>query len=75
MLLEQDPNVYAFTRSLDGTTLLVLGNFSGEDAPVDLPDVANWAASELLLGNYPVPEGAADTIVLRPWETRVYRRG
>ncbi|MDP9362646.1 MAG: alpha-glucosidase [Chloroflexota bacterium] len=75
MLLEQDPRVYAFTRSLDGITLLVLGNFSAGEAPVDLPDAAEWAAAELLLGNYPDPDGSAAGIVLRPWEARVYRRG
>jgi oligo-1,6-glucosidase len=73
MLLEDDPRVYAFTRSLEGVTLLVLGNFSSEDAPVELPDAAAWASSELLLGNYPPPNDR-DTITLRSWETRVYKR-
>ncbi len=75
MMLEQDPRVYAFTRSLDRVTLLVLGNFSSDEAPVELPDVAGWAASDLLLGNYPPPEGPVTGIVLRPWESRIYRRG
>ena len=30
MLLEDDERVYAFTRSLDGVELLVLGNFTGD---------------------------------------------
>ncbi len=75
MLLEQDPRVYAFTRSLDGVTLLVLGNFSADEAVVELPDAAEWAAAELLLGNYPAPDAPAAGIVLRPWEARIYRRG
>jgi oligo-1,6-glucosidase len=66
MLLPDDPHVYAFTRRLDDTELLVLGNFTGDEIPVDLP-----LDGDLLLGNYP-PGGAAGT--LRPWETRVYRR-
>ncbi len=74
MLLDEDPRVYAFTRSLDGVELLVLGNFSADEGPVDLPDAAGWAASELLLGNYADQDGSAG-IVLRPWETRIYRRG
>jgi oligo-1,6-glucosidase len=74
MLLEQDPQVYAFTRSLDGVTLLVLGNFSSDETPVELPDAASWAASQLILGNYPAPDESATGIVLRPWETRIYRR-
>lgn len=75
MLLEGDPRVYAFTRSLDGVTLLVLGNFSGDETPAAVPDAAAWAKAELLLGNYPAPGGSTAGIVLRPWETRIYRRG
>ena len=75
MLLEQDPRIYPFTRSLDEVTLLVLGNFSDDEAPVDLPDAAEWATSRLLLGNYPTPDASTPGIVLRPWETRIYRRG
>ena len=74
MLLEDHPNVYAFTRSLDGVTLLVLGNFSSDEVAVELPDAARWASEELLLGNYR-PRNDEDGIALRPWETRVYRRG
>jgi len=73
MLLPHDERVYAFTRRLEDVELLVLGNFSGEEAPADVPDAAGWAGSELLLGNLSdVPD--AGPIVLRPWEARVYRR-
>ena len=68
MLLEDDERVYAFTRRLGDDELLVLGNFSGEDAPVELED----AGGELVLGNY---EDAGEERVLRPWEARVLRRG
>ena len=74
MLLEWDPNVYAFTRSLDGVELLVLGNFSAEEVPVDLPDADAWASCELLLGNYRGVSEESSGIVLRPWEARIYRR-
>ena len=50
-----DDRVYAFTRSWQGSTLLVVGNFSGEPAPAPVPDEAAWAAAELVLGNYPPP--------------------
>ncbi len=74
MLLPEDRNGYAFIRSLDGVTLLVLGNFSAKTVPVDLPDAADWAGSEMLLGNYPMNRMLQSTITLRPWESRVYRR-
>ncbi len=50
------------------------GQLAGTDALAALPDAAYWAAAQLLLGNYPdVPEAAS--LLLRPWECRVYRRG
>jgi oligo-1,6-glucosidase len=73
MLLPEDDSIYAFTRSLNGVTLLVLGNFSGVVVEAGVPDTETWAGAELVLGNYPAPDDAG-TIVLRPWETRVYRR-
>jgi oligo-1,6-glucosidase len=74
MLLPQDERVYAFTRTLDGTSLLVLGNFSGEPAPAPVPDAAGWAVAGLLVGCERAPGTDTDPIVLAPWEGRVYRR-
>jgi oligo-1,6-glucosidase len=75
MLLPDHEQVYAFTRSLDGTTLLVLGNFSGEDADVVLPDADAWASAPVLVGNYNAPHARHGGFLLRPWETVVLRRG
>jgi oligo-1,6-glucosidase len=72
MLLPDDPSVYAFLRRTDEVELLVLGNFTGSNVVVALPDGAVWVTEELVLGNYP-SEDAAE-LVLRPWETRIYRR-
>ena len=74
MLLPQDERVYAFTRSLGGTTLLVLGNVSAGPAPAPVPDAAGWARAELLVGREGAPGTGADPIVLAPWEGRVYRQ-
>ena len=74
MLLPHDERVYAFTRTLDATSLLVLGNFSGAPAPAPVPDAAGWARAELLVGRERAPGTDADPIVLAPWEGRVYRR-
>ena len=70
MRMAGDEHVYAFTRRLGGVELFVLGNFSGLDAPA--PDAVEWAADELLLGNY--EDAPVDHSTLRPWEARVYRR-
>jgi oligo-1,6-glucosidase len=67
MLLADDPQVYAYTRALEGTELLVVVNVSGEPATADvIPD-----AAELLLTNV---QERGQTPFLRPWEARVYRR-
>lgn len=65
MLLPDHEHVYAFTRSLDGVTLTVLGNFSGTLQEVGLDE----DPGELILSNYSAPATA-----LRPWEARVHRR-
>ncbi len=74
MLLPDDDSIYAFTRSLSGVTLLVLGNFSGSDVDVDVSDAATWAGADMILGNYSTPGADEASIRLRPWEARVYRR-
>jgi oligo-1,6-glucosidase len=82
MLLPDDDHVYAYRRSLPGTQLLVLGNFSGQDQSVKLDD-GSWAGSEsgpanaeFVLGNYPAADssGQSPDFRLRPWELKVFRR-
>ncbi len=75
MLLPEHSTVYAFSRSLEGTTLLVVANFSGSDADVhdEIAGAGSWAGGELVLANYHARPEAR--MVLRPWESRVYRLG
>ena len=67
MLLPDHETVYAFTRSLDGETLLVLANFSAAQQSVDLaePD------AELVMSNY--GDRASPVGTLHPWEATIYR--
>ncbi len=74
MLLERDPNIYAFTRRLGNVELLVLGNFSSDVVTAEVPDAQRWAGAELLLGNYNKVDADTPDIVLQPWEARIYRR-
>ena len=78
MLLPDDPTVYAYTRALDGVTLLVVANLSGEPVDValldvDLLDGGPWHDAELLLTNVGTDLGTAPGR-LAPWEARVLRR-
>ena len=69
-LLEEDPRVYAYTRTLNGRVLLVLANWSDRTVEVDLPENVVSSDPELILGNLPDPGDA--TAPLRPWEARVH---
>ncbi|MGK5678201.1 glycoside hydrolase family 13 protein [Actinoplanes sp. URMC 104] len=69
MLLPDHEQLYAFTRRLGATELLVVGNFSGEPVRADLGD--DWSGAELLLNNLPKPP---DDWTLQPWQAVVYRR-
>jgi oligo-1,6-glucosidase len=68
MLLPEHPEVYAFTRSLNGRVLLVVCNVSrtAQSLTELLPEAAG---ADLVLGNLPSPDPA----VLRPWEARILR--
>ena len=71
MLLPHDERLYAFTRTLGDTSLLVIGNFSGDTAAAAIDDAAAWADTELVLTNATAPSGE---LVLQPWQVVVYRR-
>jgi oligo-1,6-glucosidase len=68
LLLPDHDEVYAFTRSLEGDTLLVVCNLSRRPQPLAdlLPEAVG---ADLVLGNRPVEDPA----VLAPWEARVLR--
>ncbi len=68
MLLPHDERLYAFTRRLDHTELLVIGNFSGETVRADID---GWQDAELVLTNL---DRAPDGLTLGPWQAVVYRR-
>ena len=65
LLLPADPQVYAFTRTLDAQRLLVVANFSSEPAEPALD-----MDGQIEVCNYREPV----TDHLRPWEVRVYRQ-
>ncbi|GAA3915432.1 glycoside hydrolase family 13 protein [Actinoplanes auranticolor] len=70
MLLPHDERLYAFTRTHGDTSLLVIGNFTGESVRAEIDDAAAWQAAELLLTNAAAPED----LVLQPWQAVIYRR-
>ena len=67
-LLDKDnPNVYAYTRELNGRKLLVVLNFKGEAASVNTG--YDMSKAKVLLGNYAT---ASTNGTLKPYEAVVY---
>ncbi|MEL4358269.1 MULTISPECIES: alpha,alpha-phosphotrehalase [unclassified Luteococcus] len=59
------PSVFGYQRSHEGRRLLVLTNFRGEDAQLQIP--AEFAAGHQLIGNYP-EKPIEEDLTLRPYE-------
>ncbi len=64
--LEDSQQVYAFERHLDGQKLLVLNNFYGSEAEVEIP--AEYQLGRVLLSNYDDAE-LAEKVSLKPYQT------
>ncbi|MRG87858.1 glycoside hydrolase family 13 protein [Salinibacillus xinjiangensis] len=74
LILEDDNQIYAYTRMLNDETLLVIANFSKETPVFNLPDSLKYTSYELFISNYSCETTEAPlSIQLKPYETRVYR--
>ncbi len=67
LLCPEDEQIFAYVRSTPREKMLVLCNFSGEEAGFDIP--GEFQDAEVLIANY---EGEADT--LRPYEARILHK-
>ncbi|GMB08826.1 oligo-1,6-glucosidase [Thermolongibacillus altinsuensis] len=74
LILEDDEQIYAYMRRLNDEQLLVITNFSAETPTFVLPNHIQFTEKQLLISNYPVDENEGiETIVLKPYEARVYK--
>ena len=69
LLLPDDEQVFAYTRTLGESALLVLANFSSAPAEVTAEALPDLAGAEVVLATHP----GADGLSLLPWESRIYR--
>ncbi|MBJ7339251.1 alpha-glucosidase [Mycolicibacterium sp.] len=71
-LLEQDPQIWAYTRVTPTGSLLVLANCGRDRRTVDVG--SDWDAAELVLANLPDTPATLDATALRlaPWDARIY---
>lgn len=69
LLLPDDEEIYAYTRTLNDEQILVVCNFTDHDVPCPL--LNDWQNTELLISNYNTPGNPGS---LRPFEAVVYRK-
>ncbi len=73
LLLEKDPQIYAYTRTDDNSQMLVISNLSTKPAVFKVKGM-NLSSSQLVLNNYEVAsQTEAEGIELKPYEARVYK--
>ncbi|WP_077624505.1 glycoside hydrolase family 13 protein [Sediminibacillus massiliensis] len=74
LILEDDEQIYAYTRTLGEEKLLVICSFSEEPAAFKLPKGVGFSEKELMIANYQVDSNEPiDSFKLRPYEARVYK--
>ena len=72
-LLETDQQILMYLRRCDKQTMLVITNYSGEEATWQIPEELKGKTWKRVLTN--IPENAPaidDGRVLQPWEAEVY---
>ncbi|HKK46594.1 MAG TPA: alpha-glucosidase [Balneolaceae bacterium] len=70
LLLPKDEQVYAYTRTLDSQKMLVLLNFSTEEATVELPD--SISTHKIMINNYSSVDRQNASITLNPYQAVIY---
>ncbi|MFG0872953.1 alpha,alpha-phosphotrehalase [Aeromonas media] len=71
-LLAGNEQIWAYTRSADGQTLLVVSNFYGQPVEFTLPAELQTGEGRLLLGNYPDSPARPQSCELRPYESLIW---
>ncbi|MFC4767111.1 alpha,alpha-phosphotrehalase [Effusibacillus consociatus] len=70
LILEEDPQIFAYIRAYKNEALLAINNFYGKEAIFELPeDVAVQGESRVLISNYKDTEDNFRKLTLRPYES------
>jgi len=73
MILEKDPQIFAYIRSMKAERLLVINNFYGKEVTFNLPrDLELKGTSTILISNYRNTENNINKLTLRPYESIVF---
>jgi alpha-glucosidase len=74
LVLDDDPQIYAYTRTLNREKVVVLVNLTDQPVTVSMELGFLYYFQHLLLNNYPISEHIPlSELKLKPFEVRVYR--
>lgn len=73
-LLDDHPQILAYTRTCADGTLLVVANKSDRPAALHLPEPIRSARWRRILTNLETPRPALERTSLEPWEAEVYQK-
>ncbi|SER72168.1 glycoside hydrolase family 13 protein [Salipaludibacillus aurantiacus] len=73
IMLNDNEEVFAYKRELNGETLLVYCNFYEDSPQVEIPAEYQQANKELFISNYELEDTESNKFTLKPYEARVYR--
>ena len=72
LILPDHPQIFAYTRTLEGKKLLTVCNLFGEGAKLELPEELKGRKSRLLIANWPEAPAAPAHMTLAPWQAAVW---
>ncbi|MDG6884901.1 Oligo-16-glucosidase [Clostridium perfringens] len=73
LILEEDENIFAYTRTLNNDKFLIMANLTGENAKY-VYEKEKLNSKDLILNNYEICEHKNLTeFILKPYECRVYK--
>jgi oligo-1,6-glucosidase/glucan 1,6-alpha-glucosidase len=74
LILEENREIFAYTRTLENEKLLVICNFTGNKTKFVCEEQIEFKSRELLISNYDVDvQEPIDNIELKPYESRIYK--
>ncbi len=72
MILDDDDQIYAYTRTLNEDKMLILMNFSDQKAQAKLPEA--FEVEQIMINNYSIAPFKKDsTVVLEPYQALIVR--
>lgn len=71
LLLKEDPNIFAYTRTLGEEKILVINNVTEKEVTFESPKA--YEATEVLISNYKDVKAQPSSILLRPYEAVAYK--